>query len=71
MTGVHRPGDGKAGTASGENGGRQRRGGKGIYTGAIPAARAFLEDIVVLQTPSSSAFLPGDSASLLLLCMTL
>lgn len=69
MTEVHRPGDGKAGTALGNKGGRQRRGGKGIYSGAIPAARAFLEDMVVLQTPSSSAILPGDSISLLLLCM--
>lgn len=50
MTEVHRPGDGKAGTALGSKGGRQRRGGKGIYSGAIPAARAFLEDMVVLQT---------------------
>lgn len=42
-----------------------------MYTCAIPAARVSLEGMVVLQTPSSSAFLPGGSISLSLLCMIL
>lgn len=33
----------------------------GVYTGAIPAAGVVLEDMLVLQNLSTSAFLPGDS----------
>lgn len=39
-----------------------RRGGrKGAYTDAISAAGVSLEDMVVLQNLSTSAFLPGES----------
>lgn len=42
--------------------------GRRVYAGTIPADWSFLEGMVGFQKSSSSALLPGDNVSLLLLC---